>query len=126
MGVDQIVGAKVVNANGEIQDADEELLVGIRGGGGSLGIIVELTIKVYPLSTVRLFLLSKAPANIQDPFLQYHLRIEPSPNDFGILHQLLRESPRDKPTPNPSSTSAFHSRGPKPRSRSNYRSDLAR
>ncbi|VTT58713.1 unnamed protein product [Fusarium fujikuroi] len=47
LGVDQIIGAKIVNARGEIQDASEELLVGIRGGGGSLGIVVELTIKVY-------------------------------------------------------------------------------
>ncbi|RBR23150.1 uncharacterized protein FIESC28_04145 [Fusarium coffeatum] len=52
MGVDQIIGAKVVTANGEIRDADEEMLVGIRGGGGSVGIIVELTIKVYPISTI--------------------------------------------------------------------------
>lgn len=53
LGVDQIVGAKIVNARGEVQDANEELLVGIRGGGGSLGIIVELTIKVYPVNKVR-------------------------------------------------------------------------
>ncbi|KAF4440762.1 hypothetical protein F53441_12213 [Fusarium austroafricanum] len=46
LGVDQILGAKIVNARGEIQDANQELLVGIRGGGGSLGIIVELTIKI--------------------------------------------------------------------------------
>jgi FAD/FMN-containing dehydrogenase len=53
LGVDQILGAKIVDAKGEIQTANEELLVGIRGGGGSLGIIVELTIKVYPLDKVR-------------------------------------------------------------------------
>ncbi|CAG9990098.1 unnamed protein product [Clonostachys byssicola] len=53
LGVDQILGAKTVNARGEIQTASEELLVGIRGGGGSLGIITELTIKVYPLDKVR-------------------------------------------------------------------------
>ncbi|RFN45497.1 6-hydroxy-d-nicotine oxidase [Fusarium flagelliforme] len=52
MGVDQILAAKIVNANGEIQDADADMLVGIRGGGGSLGIIVELTIKVYPIGTI--------------------------------------------------------------------------
>lgn len=53
MGVDQILGAKIVNAQGEIQTASEELLISIRGGGGSLGIITELTIKVYPLDKVR-------------------------------------------------------------------------
>ncbi|KAG8666612.1 hypothetical protein FPOAC2_11728 [Fusarium poae] len=52
LGVDQIVGAKIVNACGEVQDANEELLVGIRGGGGSLGIIIELSIKVYPIDKI--------------------------------------------------------------------------
>ncbi|KAI0403717.1 hypothetical protein F4802DRAFT_284314 [Xylaria palmicola] len=49
LGVDQIVGAKLVNAKGELVVADAELLQGIRGGGGIFGVIVELTIKVYPL-----------------------------------------------------------------------------
>ncbi|KAF5232573.1 hypothetical protein FAUST_8605 [Fusarium austroamericanum] len=52
LGVDQIIGAKIVNARGELQDANEELLVGIRGGGGSLGVIVELNIKVYPIDKI--------------------------------------------------------------------------
>ena len=76
MGVDQILGAKVVNGSGEIQDADEEMLVGIRGGGGSLGIIVELTVKVYPVSTVRRFPFLKASANDLDSFFYYNLRIK--------------------------------------------------
>lgn len=52
LGADQILGARVVNAQGEIIDADEKLLKGIRGGGGTFGVIVELTIKVYPLERV--------------------------------------------------------------------------
>jgi FAD/FMN-containing dehydrogenase len=52
LGVDQIVGAKIVNPKGELVDADEELLQGIRGGGGIFGVITELTIKVYPLKEV--------------------------------------------------------------------------
>jgi FAD/FMN-containing dehydrogenase len=58
--VDQIVGAKLVNARGEIVDAGEDLLTGIRGGGGIFGVIVELTVKVYPLSQVRSHLLISA------------------------------------------------------------------
>jgi FAD/FMN-containing dehydrogenase len=54
LGVDQIVGAKVVKADGDVIDADEELLFGIRGVGGTLGVVVELTIKVYPVGKVRL------------------------------------------------------------------------
>lgn len=52
LGVDQILGAKLVNAKGDLVDASEELLQGIRGGGGTFGVIVELTIKVYPLKEV--------------------------------------------------------------------------
>ncbi|CEJ54980.1 hypothetical protein PMG11_01266 [Penicillium brasilianum] len=52
LGVDQIVGAKVVDAEGKIRDADEPMLTGIRGGGGSLGVIVEITVKIYPQDQV--------------------------------------------------------------------------
>lgn len=54
LGVDNIVGAKLVNAKGEIVTADEELLKGIRGAGGNFGVIVELTVKAYRLEKVRL------------------------------------------------------------------------
>lgn len=53
LGIDQIVGAKVVNWKGGIVDADEEMLKGIRGAGGNFGIIVELTIKVYSVGKVQ-------------------------------------------------------------------------
>lgn len=56
LGVDQILGAKTVNANGELVEADGPMLKGIRGGGGTLGVIVELTIRVYPFEKVCLWL----------------------------------------------------------------------
>ncbi|KAJ5557957.1 FAD-binding domain-containing protein [Penicillium sp. DV-2018c] len=52
LGADQILQAKVVDAQAVIRDADEDMLTAIRGGGGALGIIVELTIKVYPLGQI--------------------------------------------------------------------------
>jgi FAD/FMN-containing dehydrogenase len=52
LGVNQILGATIVNADGEIQAAGQELLEGIRGAGGLFGVIVDLTIKVYPLTGV--------------------------------------------------------------------------
>lgn len=54
LGLDQIIGAEVVNANAEIIQADEEMLKGIRGAGGNFGIVAGLRIKVYELKTVRL------------------------------------------------------------------------
>ncbi|KAL4899816.1 hypothetical protein BDW74DRAFT_171223 [Aspergillus multicolor] len=47
LGVDQIVGANVVNAHGELVEADDKLLKAIRGAGGAFGVLVELTIRVY-------------------------------------------------------------------------------
>ncbi|KAF7172370.1 hypothetical protein CNMCM6106_006581 [Aspergillus hiratsukae] len=52
LGADKILGATVVNPDGEIIAADETLLQGIRGAGGLFGVIIDLTIKVYPLTTV--------------------------------------------------------------------------
>ncbi|ROW04694.1 hypothetical protein VMCG_04745 [Cytospora schulzeri] len=49
LGVDQIVSAKVVDPKGDIVVASDDLLKGIRGAGGIFAVIVELTIKVYPL-----------------------------------------------------------------------------
>jgi FAD/FMN-containing dehydrogenase len=54
MGIDQILGAKVVNCKGKIMDADERMLSAIRGAGGTVGVIVELRIKIYPLEKVHL------------------------------------------------------------------------
>ncbi|KAL1867423.1 hypothetical protein Plec18167_008696 [Paecilomyces lecythidis] len=51
-GADQILGARVVDCHGQILDANEDMLTAIRGAGGLLGVIVEVTIKVYPLDKV--------------------------------------------------------------------------
>ncbi|KAK9775548.1 putative FAD-binding PCMH-type domain-containing protein [Seiridium cardinale] len=71
IGVDQIVHAKLVNAQGEIVDADGELLRGIRGGGGIFGPIVELTIKVYLLKEILLSTIVYEPGNIEAAWLAY-------------------------------------------------------
>lgn len=55
LGVDQIVGARVVDAQGNIRDADEDMLTAIRGGGGAVALIYELIIKVYPSMKVESF-----------------------------------------------------------------------
>ncbi|KAJ5907821.1 D-lactate dehydrogenase [Penicillium taxi] len=51
LGVDQIISATVVNPNGDIVTADEDILQGIRGAGGLFGVIIDLTIKIYPLTS---------------------------------------------------------------------------
>ncbi|KAL4908292.1 hypothetical protein BDW74DRAFT_99295 [Aspergillus multicolor] len=52
LGVDQIVGARVVDATGQTVDADEELLRGIKGAGGAFGAIAEVEVRVYKLESI--------------------------------------------------------------------------
>lgn len=50
LGVDQILGAKLVTAKGEVIDTDDdpELLWAMRGAGnGNFGVVVEVRVKVY-------------------------------------------------------------------------------
>ena len=46
------MGARLVNWEGQIVDANEGMLKALRGGGGAIGVIVELTVKIYPLKQV--------------------------------------------------------------------------
>ncbi|KAI1146176.1 FAD-binding domain-containing protein [Nemania diffusa] len=71
LGADQIVSAKVVNAKGELVEADSELLQGIRGGGGIFGVIVELTIKVYPLKELYTTLLIFDSSDLKAAWTSY-------------------------------------------------------
>ncbi|ETS79676.1 hypothetical protein PFICI_09529 [Pestalotiopsis fici W106-1] len=73
MGVDQIVGAKLVNGTGTLVNANDEILRGIRGGGGIFGAIVELTIKVYPLQKGQILfsLIVYESSDLEDTVLSY-------------------------------------------------------
>ncbi|KAF4551578.1 FAD-binding domain-containing protein 73 [Elsinoe fawcettii] len=52
LGIDHILAAKIVNAEGDVVDADSDILKGIRGACGNFGVIVEATIKIYPFSKI--------------------------------------------------------------------------
>lgn len=67
LGLDNIIGAKIVNAKGQVVTADSELLRGIRGGGGTFGVIVELTAKVYPLKQASSFVVVDRKSETNNP-----------------------------------------------------------
>ncbi|TIC13950.1 FAD-binding domain-containing protein [Wallemia mellicola] len=86
-GVDQILGARVVVANGDIVDTNEdpELLWALRGAGaGTFGVILELRVKTYPspklYAGLLAFPLSEA-ANVLAGFEK--LLVEGYPDEFS-------------------------------------------
>lgn len=50
LGIDHLLSAKIVNANGDIVEADERVMKAIRGAAGNFGVVVEATIKIYPFA----------------------------------------------------------------------------
>ncbi|KAI9929661.1 hypothetical protein ASPWEDRAFT_172675 [Aspergillus wentii DTO 134E9] len=88
LGVDQIVGATVVNPEGEIITADESLLRGIRGAGGLFGVIVDLTIKVYPLKTLLTGALMFDSQDIGKTFIDFNAAYEKFKAEEPLPQQL--------------------------------------
>jgi FAD/FMN-containing dehydrogenase len=56
LAIDNVVGADVVLADGSLvhagEDGDSDLLWGIAGGGGNFGVVVELQMRLHPVSVV--------------------------------------------------------------------------
>jgi len=49
---DNLVGAELVTSSGDVVRADEELLWGLRGGGGNFGVATALEFRLHPLERV--------------------------------------------------------------------------
>lgn len=86
LGVDQIISAKVITADGELQEADSELLWGIKGAGGAFGVLTEVKFKTYPLpkllGSILVFKFDEAEKIIAD--LQTMLDADELPSQLSI------------------------------------------
>ncbi len=79
LSCDNLVGATVVTAAGEVievtEDSDPELLWGLRGGGGNFGAVTELVFHAYPLGPEVAFLFVVYPLDSAHHVLAEHERI---------------------------------------------------
>jgi FAD/FMN-containing dehydrogenase len=52
LACDSLVRAELVTAAGSVVEADDDLLWGLRGGGGNFGVVTTFTFQLHPLSEV--------------------------------------------------------------------------
>ncbi|CEL10919.1 hypothetical protein ASPCAL14026 [Aspergillus calidoustus] len=74
LGVDQIAGARVVDARGVVVEADHELLTGIRGAGGAFGVVVELTVRIYRVDRILAGMIMFKSDNLSSVIPEYNRR----------------------------------------------------
>jgi hypothetical protein len=88
LGVDQILGATIMNSDGEIVTADEKMLQGIRGAGGLFGVILFLTVKVYPLTSLLAGAIFFDPSDIEKVFVDFNAAYQSLLDTEGLPPQL--------------------------------------
>ena len=89
MGVDNLVSAQVVLANGSLATAsasdDADLLWCLQGGGGGFGVVVSMTVRMHPVAEVLagaiMFPLDQAAAVLRG----YQQLIYSQPDTFGCM-----------------------------------------
>src|SRR5215218_568796 len=88
---DNLVGAELVTPDGAVvsagENGDEELLWGIRGGGGNFGVATELEFQLHPLERVFGGRLTYAGTGVAEALRRYRDVVAAAPRDLscGVL-----------------------------------------
>jgi hypothetical protein len=88
LGADQILGATIINPDGEIVTADKTILQGIRGAGGLFGVILDLTVKVYSLPNLLAGGIFFESSDIEKTFVDFNAAYQSLLDTEGLPSQL--------------------------------------
>ena len=93
LACDNLRAARVVTADGEIIDADDALLWGLRGGGGNFGIVSRFEFDLHPVDTIfgglLLFPFERA-AEVLSAFREWAVD---APDEASLLASLMTAPP---------------------------------
>jgi FAD/FMN-containing dehydrogenase len=93
LAADNLIGAEVVTASGEILGADDEsdpdLMWALRGGGGNFGVVTAFTYRVHPLGNVTGGLIAHPFEAAPDLLRWYREAVADVPDDLTVFAGLV-------------------------------------
>jgi FAD/FMN-containing dehydrogenase len=94
LSCDNLIGATVITATGETvvvsEDEHEDLLWGLRGGGGNFGVVADLTFRVHPVSDVVAGTISFPFAIAEQVIAAYKRVMDDAPKELNCDFALKR------------------------------------
>jgi FAD/FMN-containing dehydrogenase len=97
LACDNLVGAEVVTADGEVVHADAgqnpELLWALRGGGGNFGVVVRFDLELHPVSTVMAGLVMYAPRDAANVLAAYRRFVDDCPDELTTVAGFVTAPP---------------------------------
>jgi FAD/FMN-containing dehydrogenase len=96
LACDNLLAAEVVTANGEVitasADENDDLLWGLRGGGGNFGVVTSFTYRLHPVETVLAGAITFPAERVHDAMRFYHAFTRSSPDELSTAGMLTRDA----------------------------------
>jgi FAD/FMN-containing dehydrogenase len=95
LACDNLLAAEVVTANGTVitasADENQDLLWGLRGGGGNFGVVTSFTYRLHPVGTVLAGAITFPAERAHDALRFYHAFTRTSPDELSTAGMLTSD-----------------------------------